>query len=132
MPELEAYIDTICEKYADVFSEPSSLPPDRGIQHASNLVENATQLIPMIPPFQRMYRLSPEEQQEVVRHVSDLLKTGLVEPSTLSYGSPIFVKKKSGDIDYLFDKLHGARYITSLDAMSGFHQILLRELGSPV
>ncbi len=41
MPELEAYIDTIREKYAAVFSKPSGLPPDRGIQHASNLVENA-------------------------------------------------------------------------------------------
>ncbi len=148
-PELKAYIDTTREKYADVFSEPSGLPPDRGIPHAINLVKNA------IPPCSRLYRLSPEEQREVVRLVTGLLKTGLIEPSTSSYGSPIlFVKKKSGElrmvidyralnkltiksrfplprIDDLFAKLHGTQYFTSLDATSGFHQILLREEGRP-
>ena len=34
-------------------------------------------------------------------------------------------------IDNLFDKLHGAQYITSLDAASGFHQIQLREKDRP-
>lgn len=34
-------------------------------------------------------------------------------------------------IDDLFDQLHGARYFTSLDAASGFHQIRLREEDRP-
>lgn len=90
MPELEPYIDTIHQKYADVFSEPSGLPPDRGIQDADDLVEN------VIPPFHHIHRLSPEEQREVIRHVTDVLKQQLIEPSS-SYGSPILsVQKKSG------------------------------------
>ena len=34
-------------------------------------------------------------------------------------------------IDDLFDKLHGAQYFTSLDAASGFHQILLKPEDRP-
>ena len=34
-------------------------------------------------------------------------------------------------IDDLFDKLQGSQYFTSLDAASGFHQILLQESDRP-
>ncbi len=89
MPGLEPYIDTLLQKYADVFSEPLGLPLNRGIQHADNLVEN------IISPFHPMYRLSPEKQQALVRHVTDVLKKEMIEPSS-SYGSPILsVQKKS-------------------------------------
>ena len=87
--------------------------------------------------------------------VTDLLERGLIEPSTSAYGSPIlFVKKKTGElrmvvdyralnkltvknlyplprVDDLFDKLHGAKYFSSLDAASGFHQILLKPEDRP-
>jgi len=147
--ELKDYIKTAREKFSDVFKEPSGLPPDRGIQHVISLEPDSQ------PPFQRMYRLFPEEQVEVHRQVTDLLKKQLIEPSKSSYGSPVlFVKKKSGElrmvidnralnkltvknryplprIDDLFDKLHGAQYFTSLDAASGFYQILLKEEHRP-
>jgi hypothetical protein len=35
------------------------------------------------------------------------------------------------NIDDLFDKLHGAKYFSSLDAASGFHQILLKNEDRP-
>lgn len=76
-------------------------------------------------------------------------------PDAQPWGSPIlFVKKKDGSlwmvvdyralnkltvknryplprIDDLFDKLHDANYFSSLDAASGFHQILLKEEDRP-
>lgn len=149
VPELQDYVATVREKFADVFKEPSALPPDRGIHHVIPLEPDSQ------PPFQPMYRLSPEEQKEVHRQIPDLLKKKLIEPSTSSYGSPIlFVKKKSGElhmvidyralnkltvtdqyplprIDDLLDRIHGARYFTSLDAASGFHQILLKDEDCP-
>ena len=97
-----------------------------------------------------MYCLAPAELTEVSTHITDLLQGKLIEPSISAYGSPIiFVKKKTGElrlvvdyralnklavknqyplprIDDLFDQLHGAKYHSSLDAASGFHQILLK------
>ena len=137
-------IASLREQYADIFEPPKGLPPDRGIEHVIPTLPDAQ------PPFMRMYRLSPAELAEVKSQVQDLLERGLIEPSTSAYGAPIlFVKKKTGElrmvvdyralnkltvenryilprIDHLFDELHGAQYFTSLDAASGFHQILLK------
>ena len=132
------------EQYADILEPPKGLPPDRGIEHVIPTLPDAQ------PPFMHMYRLSPAELAEVKSQVQDLLERGLIEPSTSAHGAPIlFVKKKTGElrmvvdyralnkltvknryplprIDDLFDKLHGVQYFTSLDAASGFHQILLK------
>lgn len=142
---LSQQLDSIKTDFADVFAEPSGLPPDRGIEHVIPLDPGAQ------PPFKRMYRLSPSELQEVKRQVTELLQKQLIEPSVSPFGAPIlFVLKKGGDlrmvidyralnkltvknryplprIDDLFDKLQGSQYFTSLDAASGFHQILLQE-----
>ena len=102
-----------------------------------------------------MYRLSPSELVKVKRQVTELMQKQLIEPSVSPYGAPLlFVLKKGGDlrmvidyralnkltvknrfplprIDDLFDKLQGSQYFTSLDAASGFHQILLQESDRP-
>ena len=136
-------IDATRHEFADVFREPSGLPPDRGIEHVIPLEDDSQ------PPFKRMYRLSPAELVEVKRQVTELLQRQLIEPSVSPFGAPIlFVLKKTGElrmvidyralnkmtvknryplprIDDLFDKLQGSQFFTSLDAASGFHQILL-------
>ncbi len=146
---LTQQLDGIKSQYADVFAEPSGLPPDRGIEHVIPLEPDAQ------PPFKRMYPLSPSELVEVKRQVTELLQKQLIEPSVSPYGAPLlFVLKKGGElrmiidycalnkltiknrfplprIDDLFDKLHGSQYFTSLDAASGFHQILLQESDRP-
>ena len=142
-------IASLRDEFADVCAPPSSLPPDRGVEHVIPLLPDSQ------PPFKSTYRLAPAELAEVKTQVTDLLEKGLIEPSTSAYGSPIlFVKKKTGElrmvvdyrelnkltvknryplprIDDLFDKLHGAQYFTSLDAASGFHQILLKPNNRP-
>ena len=148
-PELAEQITALQQQYNTVFAEPSGLPPDRGIEHVIPLLPDSQ------PPFQRMYRLSPSELQEVRRNVTELLRKDLIEPSVSSFGAPIlFVEKKDKTlrmvidyralnkltvknryplprIDDLFDQLHGAKYFTSLDAASRFHQIRLREEDRP-
>ena len=96
-----------------------------------------------------MYRLNPQEREEVTKQVTELLKKGLIEPSTSPYGAPIlFVTKKDGSlrmvidyralnkitirnryplprIDDLLDQLQGAKYFSSMDLLSGYHQVPL-------
>ncbi len=146
---LTQQLDGIKSQFADVFAEPSGLPPDRGIEHVIPLEPDAQ------PPFKCMYRLSPSELIEVKRQVTELLQKQLIEPSVSPYGAPLlFVLKKGGElrmvidyralnevtiknrfplprIDDLFDKLQGSQYFTSLDAAFGFHQILLQESDRP-
>ena len=112
------------------------MPPDRGVAHVIPLLPDSQ------PSFQRMYRLSPSEMQEVQRQITDLLSKQLIAPSPSPFEAPIlFVKKKTGDlrmvvdytalnkmtvtnryplprIDDLFDKLFGAQYFSCLDGFT--------------
>ena len=144
-PQLQALL----HEYADIFQEVPGLPPMRPVDHT----------IPLIPgsqPVSRpMYRLSPLELEEVKRQVTDLLKKGMIRPSTSPYSAPIlFVGKKDGSlrmcIDYrglnattvknryplprvddLLDKLKGASYFSSIDLQQGYNQIRISETDIP-
>ena len=95
---LHAHIDTSKQQYADVFADPSGLPPDRGVEHVTPLLPDSQ------PPFQHIYRLSPTELQEVQRQVTDLLAKQVIEPSTGPYGGPIlFVEKRTGELRMVVD-----------------------------
>lgn len=134
-------IQSLINEFQDVFSPISELPPVRDTGHTIPLEPGAK------APFRPMFRLSPKEMDEVERQVTELLKHGLIEPSSSPYGAPIlFVGKKDGTlrmcidyralnkitvknkyplprIDQLMDSLAGAQVFTSLDLQSGYHQI---------
>jgi transposase InsO family protein len=138
-PELH----NLLKEFSDVFPKdlPKELPPKRDVFHTIPLENGAK------PPFRPMYRVSPAELREIDSQVKDLLEKGFIEPSASPFGAPIlFVKKKDGSlrmvIDYralnrvtvknkyplprvddLLDKLGGAKFFSSLDLMSGYHQI---------
>ena len=136
----------LLRKYQDVFPAtlPDGLPPERSMFHTIPLEEGAK------PPFRRAYRLSPAEMREVESTIKELLAKGYIEPSNSPYGAPVlFVHKKDGSlrmvidyrslnkltvknkyplprIDALLDQLQGAQYFSSLDLMSGYHQIKIK------
>ena len=137
----EARLKHLLGKYKNVFKDlPDGLPPDRGIQHTIELLENKT-------PFKHPYRLSPLELAEAKKQIAELLAKGFIQPSQSPFGAPIlFVQKKDGSlrmcIDYralnaltvrnryplpniadLLDKFSGAQVFSSLDLASGYHQI---------
>ena len=101
------------------------------------------------PVRQRPYRVSYFERTEITRQVQDMLDRGVIVPSISPYASPVvLVSKPDGTwrfaIDYrrvnaitkvinypmtrmddAFDRLAGARYISSLDLRDGYHQMPL-------
>ncbi len=113
------------------------------------------EVIPLMPgasvPNRPLFRYSQPELEEMKKQVSDLLSKGLINTSSSPFGAPVlFVKKKDGTmrmcIDYrglnnvtvpnryplprvddLLDRLQGATVFSSLDLLSGYHQIRLLE-----
>jgi hypothetical protein len=46
------------------------------------------------PPFRQMYRLSPLEYRKLEKHVTAILKAGILEVFTSPYGAPVFFLQK--------------------------------------
>ena len=145
---LDAYVEELLKEFSDVTDvsdEDLPLPGKRDIEHEIELEPGAS------PVAQQMYRLSYEEKAELKKQILELLRKGFIRPSKSPFGAPIlFVPKKNGKmrmcidyrglnritkknrcplprIDELLDRLTGARYSTSLDLRSGYHQIRIKE-----
>lgn len=150
-PDINPAVQAVLDEYSDRFPEDlQDLPPVRPVFHTIPLQDPASQ-----PPFKPLYRLSPTELAEVDKQVKSLLAKGYIEPSSSPYGAPIlFVEKKDKTlrmvidyralnkltvknryplprIDDLLDGAQGACVFSSLDLMSGYHQIRIRDEDVP-
>lgn len=134
-------VQSLLLKYAELFREPTQLPPVRAYDHS----------IPLLPGAQpvnvRPYRYSPQQKNEIELQIASMLKSGVIAHSTSPFASPVLlVKKKDGTwrfcidyrhlnaitvknkhplpiVDELLDELSGACWFTKLDFRSGYHQI---------
>lgn len=139
-PELEK----LKEKFAVVFEEPTTLPPQRGVHdHKIPLEPNAR------PVNIRPYRYPLKQRDIIEQLVQEMLDRGIIQDSSIPFASPVvLVGKKDGTwrlcidyrelnrktvkdkfpipvIDELIDELAGAQCFSKLDLRAGYHQLRL-------
>jgi hypothetical protein len=129
------------EDFANLFQEPTQLPPTREVDHHINLQEGT------MPINVRPYRYAYFQKAEIEKQVHYMLKLGLIKSSTSPFSSPVLlVKKKDGSwrfctdyralnavtikdrfpiptVDDMFNELYGANYFTKLDLRAGYNQV---------
>ena len=134
-PIMNDYKDVVCDDL------PPGLPPQRQIDHRIDLEPNQA------PPYRPPYRTPEAYREELRKQINELLDKGFIRPSASPFGAPVlFVKKKDGSlrmcvdyrmlnkisiknrypmprVDDLLDRLRGAKFLSKVDAHSGFNQI---------
>jgi hypothetical protein len=145
--DLPEEIEKLLEEFADIVVEelPRSLPPIRSISHHIDLIPGASL------PNKAAYRLTLQENEEVKRHVQDLMDKGLIREILSPCVVPtVLSPKKDGGwrmctdsreinkitiryrfplprMDDLMDCLSGAKFFSKIDLKSRYHQIRMRE-----
>lgn len=142
-------LTNLCEKYNDIFT----LQNDT-LTH-NNFYKQKINLNDQNPVYIKNYRTPEIHKTEIDKHVSKMLEEKIIRPSVSPFNSPVLlVPKKSTDtnkqwrlvidfrqlnkkivadkfplprIDEILDQLGRAKYFSTLDLMSGFHQIELNE-----
>nr|GEY49871.1 reverse transcriptase domain-containing protein [Tanacetum cinerariifolium] len=113
----------IVQNFPEVFPEDLlGLPPTQPVEFQIDLV-------PGVAPVARApYRLTPSKMKELAKQLKELSDKGFIRPSSSPWGaSVLFVKKKDGSIDGLFDQLQGSSVYSKIDLRSGYHQLRVRE-----
>lgn len=142
-------LGSILRIYAHIFSPPHGLPPHQPHDHHIHLVHNAQ------PVNLKPYRYPHFQKEAMTNLIADMLKEGIIRPSTSPYSSPVLlVKKKDGSwwfcvdyralnaltirdrfpiptIDELLDELKDAVIFSKIDLRSRYHQIRLVEEDIP-
>jgi hypothetical protein len=145
--DLPEEVQELLGEFTDIVVDklPHSLPPIRSVSHHIDLIPGASL------PNKVMYRLTPQENEEVKRQVQDLLDKDLVRESLIPCVVPtVLSPKKDGGwrmctdlrainkitiryrfplprMDDLMDCLSREKYFSKIDLKSGYHQIRMRE-----
>jgi hypothetical protein len=134
-------VKSLIRKFDTIFQEPSEIPPSRAYDHSITLLPNAA------PINYRPYRYCPGQKNEIERQLESMLKAGTIVPSLSPFASPVLLVKKKDDswrfcvnyrkldniavknkfplpiIDEFLVEIARAKYFSTIDLASGFHQI---------
>lgn len=148
-PEQQAQLGTLLAQYVDVFAINDE---DLGY---TDRVEHEIPLLDQTPISQPYRRIPPNQYKEVREHIAELLRKGVIKESSSSYASPIvLVRKADGSlrlcvdyrrlnlktrrdafplprIDESLDALSGAKFFSTIDLASGYHQVAVHENDRP-
>lgn len=147
--EIKEKLRQLCSNYNDIFAmsdEPLSV---------NNFYKQTIRLDSESPVYTKNYRIPETHKIEVNKQVQKMLDDNIIRPSISPFNSPILLvpKKSSNDekkwrlvvdfrqlnkkiigdkfplprIDEMLDSLGRAKYFSTLDLTSGFHQIELDE-----
>lgn len=148
-PQIKERLESLCLEFNDIFSLQNDI-----LTH-NNFYEQNIQLENKKGVYIKNYRTPEIQKAEINAQVGRMLKEGIIQHSTSPYNSPILLvpKKSSLDekkwrlvvdfrqlnkqiipdkfplprIDEILDHLGRAKYFSTLDLKSGFHQIPLDE-----
>ncbi|XP_010495514.1 PREDICTED: uncharacterized protein LOC104774108 [Camelina sativa] len=129
-------------EYADIFAEPTELPPFRKNHDHQIVLQSGSD-----PVNQRPYRYAVYQKNEIDRIVEELLTAGTIRVSSSPFSSPVVLVKKKDDtwrlcVDYralngktvknrfpipliedLMDELGGSTVFSKIDLRAGYHQV---------
>ena len=132
-----------------MFYPPQGYPPESAFALEIPLVPSAA------PVNVRPYRYPSAVKDEIERQISEMINSGIVQPSHSPFSSSVLlVKKKDGTyrfcvdfrhlnaitaktkypvpvIEELLDELHGVSWFSCLDLTAGYHQIRLKNGEEP-
>ncbi|KAA0060520.1 snRNA-activating protein complex subunit 4 [Cucumis melo var. makuwa] len=96
--EAEDPIAALFEIFASVFEWPTTLPPQRNIDHHIYLKSGTD------PVNVRPYRYAHHQKEEMERLVDEMLFSGIIRPSKSPYSNPVLlVRKKDGSWRFCVD-----------------------------
>ena len=140
-PDFQAQLHQLLADFHTTFDPPSGVNLQTGVSHTIDLKPDSK------PPVHGLRRMSPAELEELQKQLTMYLEKGWIRPSSSAFGAPVvFARKSDGTlrfcvdyralndltvknayplprIDDLIDHLRDARYFTSLDLSSAYHQI---------
>jgi hypothetical protein len=81
-------LNQLLDSFEDVFQEPNSLPPSRACDHKIHLKPN-TEPVAVHP-----YRYPHVQKNELETQCTNMLKQGIIQPSTSPFSAPVLLVKK--------------------------------------